>query len=114
MISAPDNITFDRQGNMWITTDGQPGTIQKHDGVYVVPVDGEERGYVRQFLSAVVGSETTGPELTPNNETLFVSIQHPGEGGSFDSPVSHFPDGSGAPRPSVLAITRAGSGVIGS
>jgi uncharacterized protein len=114
MISAPDNITFDRQGNMWITTDGQPGTIQKHDGVYVVPVEGEERGYVRQFLSAVVGSETTGPELTPNNETLFVSIQHPGEGGSFESPVSHFPDRSGAPRPSVLAITRAGSGVIGS
>jgi len=114
MISSPDNICFDKQGNMWITTDGQPGTIQKHDGVYVVPVDGEERGYVRQFLSSVIGSETTGPELTPNNEALFVSIQHPGEGGTFDSPTSHFPDGSNAPRPSVLVITKTGSGVIGS
>jgi secreted PhoX family phosphatase len=114
MISSPDNITFDKQGNMWITTDGQPGTIQKNDGVYVVPVDGEERGYVRQFLSSVVGSETTGPELTPNNETLFVSIQHPGEGGTFASPVSHFPDGNDTPRPSVVAITKTGSGVIGS
>jgi uncharacterized protein len=114
MISSPDNITFDKQGNLWIATDGQPGTIQRNDSIFVVPVDGEERGYLRPFLSSVTGCETASLELTPNNETLFVSIQHPGEGSTFDNPSSRFPDGSGTPRPSVLAITKTGSGVIGS
>lgn len=112
IISSPDNITFDKQGNLWIATDGQPGTIQRNDGVYVVPLDGEECGYLRPFLSSVTGCETASLELTPNNKTLFVSIQHPGEGSTFDNPSSRFPDGS-TPRPSVLAITRTGSGVIG-
>jgi uncharacterized protein len=114
MISSPDNITFDKQGNLWIATDGQPGAIQKNDGIYVAPVDGEERGYVRQFLSSVTGCETASLEFSPNNETLFVSIQHPGEGGTFDNPTSRFPDGNGIPRPSVIAVTKTGSGVLGS
>ena len=114
-ISSPDNIAFDNRGNLWIATDGQPGTLQKHDGIYAVPVAGPDRGYLRQFLSAVIASETTGLLLTPNNETLFVSIQHPGEDSSFENPSSIWPDGS-TPRPSVIAVTKngAGSKTIGS
>ena len=26
-IATPDNILFDAAGNLWIVTDGQPGTI---------------------------------------------------------------------------------------
>jgi secreted PhoX family phosphatase len=115
-ISSPDNITFDKLGNLWIATDGQPGTLQKHDGIYAVPVEGSDRGFVRQFLSSVVACETASLELTPNNETLFVSIQHPGEGSTFESPSSTFPNGSSTPRPSVIAITKfaSGSKTIGS
>jgi hypothetical protein len=109
-ISSPDNITFDTRGNLWIATDGQPGTLQKHDGIYAVPVAGADRGFVRQFLSGVVACETASLELTPNNETLFVSIQHPGEDSSFENPSSTFPDGTTPPRPSVVAVTRSGSG----
>jgi secreted PhoX family phosphatase len=36
-ISSPDNITFDKQGNLWIATDGQTGTLGKNDGIYAVP-----------------------------------------------------------------------------
>ena len=48
-----------------------------------------------------------GCEFTPDGETLFLSIQHPGEGGTLDHPVSDWPDGRNAPpRPSVVAIRK--------
>ena len=113
-ISSPDNLAFDRQGNMWIATDGQSGTLRANDGLYAVPCQGAERGYVRQFLSAPVGGEITGPELTPDNLTLFCSVQHPG-GGTFERPTGNWPDGSGnIPRPSVIAINENRGRVIGS
>ena len=36
----PDNITFDIDGNLWISTDGQPSTLEINDGLFAVPVDG--------------------------------------------------------------------------
>jgi hypothetical protein len=75
-----------------------------NDGFFICPVEGPERGYVRQFFSSVVGSEVCGPEFTPDNTTLFLAIQHPGSGGTWEEPISTWPDGSGPPRPSVIAI----------
>lgn len=112
-ISAPDNIVFDRQGNLWIATDGQPGTLRRNDGIFMTPVSGPLRGYLRQFLSAPFAAEVCGPEFTPDNRTLFCAIQHPGEGGTFDKPTSKWPDGDGIPRPAVAAIWHARGGVIG-
>lgn len=104
-ISSPDNITFDREGNLWIATDGQPGTFQKNDGIFVVPVEGPERGYLRQFLSGPRGAEICGPEFTPSATALFCAVQHPGEGCSLAQPVSTWPDGGIPPRPSVVVVT---------
>jgi secreted PhoX family phosphatase len=114
-ISAPDNIAFDKRGNLWIATDGQPATIQKNDGVFAVPTDGPDRGFLRQFMSSPVGAEVCGPEFTPDCETLFCAIQHPGEGGRLSQPTSRWPDGAPAARPSVIAIKKAlpGPKVIG-
>jgi uncharacterized protein len=106
MISTPDNIAFDKRGNMWIATDGQPGTVQKNDGVFAVPVEGPDRGFLRQFMSSPVGAEVCGPEFSPDDETLFCAIQHPGEGGRLSQPTSRWPDGGSAARPSVIAITK--------
>ena len=103
-ISSPDNITFDGEGNLWIATDGQPGTIQKADGIFAVPVEGSERGFLRQFLSSPNASEVCGPEFTPDNRSLFCAIQHPGEGGTVANPTSTWPDGVSPARPSVVAI----------
>ncbi|MEW6299682.1 MAG: PhoX family phosphatase [Thermodesulfobacteriota bacterium] len=113
-ISSPDNIVFDRRGNLWVATDGQPSTFKKNDGLYAVPVEGEDRGFLRQFLSVPVGAETCGPEFTPDNHTLFVAVQHPGEDGGLANPASRWPDGDIA-RPSVIAVTKIGRGspVIG-
>jgi secreted PhoX family phosphatase len=105
-ISSPDNITFDRRGNLWIATDGQPGTIRRNDGIYVVPVGGPNRGFLRQFLSAPAGAEMCGPEFTPDNRTLFCAIQHPGEGGTVEKPAGLWPDGRVPARPGVVAVRR--------
>jgi hypothetical protein len=112
-IANPDNITFDQAGNLWITTDGQPGSLNYNDGYFAVPVVGDGRGHVQQFFAAVTGSEVTGPAFTPDNRTLFLAVQHPGEGGTFEEPISTWPDRTGFPRPSVLAIRAADGKPVG-
>ncbi|MBO1438221.1 PhoX family phosphatase [Meiothermus sp. CFH 77666] len=112
-VSCPDNITFDQAGNMWIATDGQDSSLKKNDAVYAVPTQGPERGYVRQFMSAPVGAEICGPIFTPDNKNFFAGIQHPGEGGTLEKPVSTWPDGTNVPRPSVVAVRKLDGGIIG-
>lgn len=112
-IGAPDNIAFDREGTMWIATDGAPRAVKINDGLYAVPVEGTQRGNLQMFFSSVVGSEVCGPEFTPDNRTLFLAIQHPGEGGTFEKPISTWPDRQGMPRPSVITIQAFNSRRIG-
>ncbi len=39
-ISCPDNVTFDPQGNLWVSTDGN--VLGSNDGIFRVPVAGRE------------------------------------------------------------------------
>ncbi|HEX7115948.1 MAG TPA: PhoX family phosphatase [Steroidobacter sp.] len=105
-IGSPDNIGFDSAGNLWVVTDGpQPGG--GNDGCWMCPTTGPERGRLQQFMSGPKGAEICGCQFSDDGETFFLSIQHPGEGGSVTEPVSHWPDGPGMqPRSSVIAITR--------
>ena len=88
------------------------------DGVYACDLDGPGRGLTRQFFAAPKGAEVCGPTFTPDNRTLFLSIQHPGEGkgSTFETPSTRWPDFADGlpPRPSVIAITKKDGGVIGS
>jgi len=111
-LACPDNLAFDPAGHLWIATDGQPGTLGHNDALYAVPTSGPGRARPRRFLAGPVGCEICGPELTPDGTTLFVAIQHPGEGGGLRVPASRWPDGA-YPRPSVVAITRGDGGPIG-
>jgi secreted PhoX family phosphatase len=105
-LACPDNLGFDPQGRLWIVTDTDDYSIG-NNGCYVVPTSGPQRGLLRQIASAPVGAEVCGCEFTPDGRTLFLSIQHPGEGGSIDEPVSHWPDGGDLPpRSAVVAIER--------
>lgn len=102
-ISCPDNVAFDSRGNLWISTDGN--ALSHNDGLFAVPVEGRERGHVKQFLTVPHGAETCGPVVT--DDFVLVSVQHPGElnGASADNPLSHWPDGgTSQPRPSVAAV----------
>ena len=107
-ISCPDNVAFDAAGNLWISTDGMPGTLNHCDGLYVMPLEGPERGRLQQFLSVPVGAETCGPTIL-GKDSVIVAVQHPGEvsGASPENVVSQFPyRGDGQPRPSVIHAYR--------
>jgi len=110
-ISCPDNLAFDDAGGLWVSTDGAPGSIGYNDALHHVPVDGPERGHVRQFLSVPVGGESTGPWVDTESGSVFINVQHPGEtdDARVDAPVSLFPYGttSRTPRPSVVQVYRA-------
>ncbi|GAB4099473.1 PhoX family phosphatase [Sinomonas halotolerans] len=114
-ISCPDNVAFDSQGNLWISTDGAPSGIGYNDGLFKVTLEGAERGKVEQFLSVPRDAETCGPIVRDEERHVFVSVQHPGEDGTFAAPNSYFPDyvpagtpaGRGqfaGPRPSVVQV----------
>ncbi|WP_373317665.1 PhoX family protein [Planotetraspora silvatica] len=114
-ISCPDNVTFDAQGNLWISTDGN--ALGKNDGLFAMPLAGSERGHVRQFLTVPFGAETCGPLITGDQLSVFVAVQHPGEitGATPDNPSSHWPDGGAAqPRPSVAVAWHKQGKKIGS
>lgn len=116
----PDNCNFDNLGRMWITTDCGFDWVKSGfaDGLYACDIEGEGRGLTRQFMRAPIGAELTGPCFTPDNKTLFVSAQHPGEskGSTFDNPSTRWPDFDDKlpPRPSVIAVTKDDGGTIGS
>lgn len=75
---------------------------------------------LKRFLVGPVECEITGVDTTPDGRTLFVGIQHPGEGGTPAAPTSHWPDSQttatpGAtvrPRSAVAVITRDDGGVV--
>lgn len=112
-IASPDNIAFDVVGNIWISTDGLPNTLDGNDGLFVTATQGGNRGNLQQFLSTVPGAECSGPIFNPDDTALWVSVQHPGEGGRFEEPLTLWPDGEGATRPTVVLITKDDGGPIG-
>ncbi|HWX49931.1 MAG TPA: PhoX family phosphatase [Roseomonas sp.] len=116
-LSCPDNCTFDSKGRIWIATDGAPGTSKVADGLYAADTDGQGRALTRLFYQAPTGAEVCGPCFTPDDETVFLAIQHPGDdkGSSFANPSTRWPDFDPAmpPRPSVIAIVRRGGGKVG-
>jgi secreted PhoX family phosphatase len=105
-VHCPDNLGIDPQGRLWIVTDTDVRDWP-NNGCFVVPTSGPARGLLQQLASGPVGCEVCGCEFTPDGRTLFLTIQHPGEGGSLEKPRSHWPDGNGLPaRAALLAIER--------
>lgn len=112
-LSAPDNLAFDSEGQLWVTNDmsdqvqGQGEfKVLGHNGLFVVPTAGDFAGRPFQIASAPVDAELTGPCFSPDGKYLFLSVQHPGARSSgLDQLTSHWPGGGQTlPRPSVVAI----------
>ncbi len=73
---------------------------------------------LRRFLTGPRGSEITGIDSTPDGRTIFVNIQHPGEGGQPSAPTSNWPDSQAGPstarpRSATIVITKDAGGVVG-
>ena len=111
--SCPDNLMFDQFANLWVCTDISSSSLNAgayalfgNNGLYVIPTMGPNRGRAMRFASAPVAAELTGTWLSPDGETLFMSVQHPGETTKdVNNPTSRWPFGD-IPRPSVVAISR--------
>ena len=118
----PDNCAIDADGRLWVATDGN--SLQetgRGDGLYAMETAGAARGTSKLFFRVPMGAEMCGPWFTPDGETLFLSVQHPGESeekgapATFEHPTTRWPDFDAAvpPRPSVMVITKQGGGKIG-
>jgi secreted PhoX family phosphatase len=116
-LSCPDNCAFDSKGRIWIATDGAPENAGVADGLYAADTAGYGRGLTRLFYQAPTGAEVCGPCITPDDRTIFLAIQHPGEdpGSTFERPSTRWPDfvEGVPPRPSVIAIVKKDGGAIG-
>lgn len=116
-LSCPDNCAFDSKGRIWISTDGSPVTSSVADGLYAADTLGPGRALTRLFYQAPRGAEVCGPRFTPDDRTIFLAIQHPGEegGSTFERPTTRWPDFQDGmpPRPSVIAIVKKDGGAIG-
>ncbi|NJP09610.1 MAG: DUF839 domain-containing protein [Leptolyngbyaceae cyanobacterium RU_5_1] len=98
----PDNLAFDAKGNLWVVTDmssdklnravprdrrekGVPITPSNLRGIYgnnaiwCIPMSGEAAGQAYLFGTGPMDCEATGPCFTPDQKTLFLAVQHPGE-----------------------------------
>ncbi|MFZ9428209.1 MAG: PhoX family protein [Burkholderiaceae bacterium] len=122
---CPDGIAFDPRGLLWIQTDIGPGNLNK--GTYQALGNNQmlacdvSTGEVRRFLVGPVNCEVTGVTWTPDGRTMFLNIQHPGEGaGERLDPRnprrhSNWPDfrPDGRPRSATVVVRRLDGGVIG-
>jgi hypothetical protein len=99
----PDNLVFDGDGNLWMVTDmstdkqnkAVPSRMDKEEGkpisqsnlrglfgnnsIWFMPTSGENAGNAYLFGFAPMESEMTGPFFSKDRQTLFISVQHPGE-----------------------------------
>ncbi len=106
---SPDGLWADPHGRLFIQTDGgQPGGLNNQ--MLVTNSSGE----IKRLFSGVDGDEITGIAVTRDQRTMFINMQHPGNG---DPTRTNFPaptDGVTIPRDTTLVITRKDGGVVGS
>lgn len=146
--SSPDGLWFSPATNIcWIQTDdgaytdvtncmllaALPGavgdggvrTITSTDALGTTKqtqtyVGADQGTKLRRFLVGPKDCEITGITETSDGTTLFVNVQHPGEGtpvtaiGDPTMFISHWPEGGTArPRSATIVITKTGGGQVG-
>jgi secreted PhoX family phosphatase len=129
IFGSPDGLHFDRDGRLWIMTDISNSSQNLADRGYdrignnaLLACD-PHTGELRRFATSPRGCEVTGGVTTPDGETLFVNVQHPGEATTrWGTPtpanpraVSNWPDydPDGRPRSATVAIRKVGGGKVG-
>ena len=112
MFNSPDGIGFDKAGRLWIQTDGNYSNKGEFAGqgnnqmLCGDPITGE----IHRFLTGPVACEITGLTFSPDQKTMFIGVQHPGE----ELQASNFPaGGSSKPRSTIMMSTREDGGIIG-
>ncbi len=114
--ACPVTMVFDKKGNLWFTSgmaafliNKSPYKEFKNNGLFYAPMQGIDTGIVFQIASAPCEAEFKGPCFSNNGKTLFLCVQHPGEGSKGlkkHQLTSLWPDNIGnRPRSAVVMIT---------
>ena len=112
VFTDPDAAYADPFGRLFIGTDGgQPDGLQ--DQVVVFDTNKDTPVPVR-MLVGVPSDEITGWAYTPDFQTAFTNIQHPGNGNPAATNFPNSFDGVTIPRDATLIITKKGGGIVGS
>ncbi len=105
---SPDGLWADADGRLFIQTDGS----QPEDANDQMLVADPSTGEIRRLFSGPKDCEVTGIAITPDQRTMFINIQHPGNG---DPEATLFPFlGDAVPRDSTIVLRRKDGGVVGS
>ncbi|MCA8935965.1 MAG: DUF839 domain-containing protein [Planctomycetes bacterium] len=76
----PDNLVIDRDGGVWFGTDGNFGRNGTADAFYYLDLTTSGVGRAFRVVATPSDAECTGPCFASDMNTIFASVQHPGEG----------------------------------
>ena len=122
--ASPDGLWIAPNGILWIQTDMSgsqqtAGPFGENQMLAAEPATGR----IRRFFQGPLQQETTGISMTPDLGTMFINMQHPGEGSGVNAFTSNWPDRAqpyatvdpNGPRPrcATVIITRDDGGEIG-
>ncbi len=91
--AMPDNLEFDREGNLWMVTDMPGGALNRgsnggqrnslgvlgNNALWYIPLSGENAGNAYPFAMMPMEAEACGLAFNKEQSSLFISVQHPGE-----------------------------------
>ena len=127
---APDGLWFDQFGRLWVQTDQQGDGLGDwtNIGANSMVCADPATGVTKRFMTGPIDSEVTGVVTTPDGKSMFVGLQHPGEGAqnpANPTEVSNWPRSQwatnsfgepivgGRPRSGIVVITHNGGEVVG-
>lgn len=111
--ACPDNLVFDKRGNIWMTCDVSETAMHKDpyasfgsNALFYIPLQGPHAGKAYRVAIAPRDAEFTGPCFSDDGKTLFLSVQHPGASTKDRAqPTSTWNKGKhGLPRSAVVTI----------
>jgi len=127
--ASPDGMRFDSRGVLWLETDNGEASVADYTNDQLlavvpqrlvdaagkpVPINPDNQTELRRFFVGPNGCEVTGIAFTPDNKTLFVNIQHPGNWPYSDKATEPTPAGQRVrPRSATVVIQRDDGGEIG-
>ncbi|MBK4999363.1 PhoX family phosphatase [Pseudomonas sp. S31] len=127
--ASPDGMSFDSRGVLWFETDNSEKSVAGYTNdqlLAVIPtqllgtdgkqvaVNGQNQIDLRRFFVGPNGCEMTGITFTPDNKTLFINVQHPGNWPFSDKATDATPAGTRVrPRAATVVIQRVDGGEIG-
>jgi len=133
-LASPDGMSFDSRGIMWIQTDngldgGRNNDVAKATNdqmLAVIPkpmsastgtgpvINASNQAELRRFFVGPNEAEVTGVAFSPDNTSIFLNIQHPGNWPAYDTTdATVLASGTVRPRSSTVVIQRVDGKPVG-